>query len=140
MDAPVSEEAVTMKLEAVNLFVADVTAALDFYHRAFGFETRHHDAEYDYGELDTGGTMLTLASHRLGAMVLPAGYTRSDPGSPPWGVYLAFLTADVPAAFAQAVAAGAVAVQEPKRMPWGQTVAHVRDPEGTLIELCSPIG
>jgi predicted enzyme related to lactoylglutathione lyase len=46
----------------------------------------------------------------------------------------------VPAALAKAVAAGAVVVQEPKRMPWGQTVAHLRDPEGALIELCSPIG
>jgi len=48
--------------------------------------------------------MLTLASHRLGAMLLPDGYTRPDPGSPPWGIYVAFLTEDVPAAFAPVAA------------------------------------
>ena len=46
---------------------------------------------------------------------------------------------DVPAALARAVAAGAEPVQEPVVKPWGQTVAYVRDPNGTLIELGSPV-
>ena len=28
----------------------------------------------------------------------------------------------------------------PITKPWGQTVAYVRAPEGTLIELCTPMG
>lgn len=26
----------------------------------------------------------------------------------------------------------------PERQPWGQTVSYVRDPDGFLVELCTP--
>ncbi len=42
-------------------------------------------------------------------------------------------------AFAQAVRAGAASLVEPQTKPWGQTVAYVRDPDGNLIELASPM-
>jgi len=45
----------------------------------------------------------------------------------------------VAGAFARAVAAGATALQPPQAKPWGQTVAYVRAPDGTLVELCTPI-
>jgi lactoylglutathione lyase len=129
-----------MKLGATCVFVEDVPAVLDFYRRAFGCETRHFDEEYQYGELETGETMLAFASHRLGAMGLPGGYVRPDTDGPPLGIYIAFVTPDVPAAFARAVGAGAVPVGEPRVMPWGQTVAQVRSIEGTLVEFCTPMG
>jgi lactoylglutathione lyase len=40
----------------------------------------------------------------------------------------------------RAVAAGAQLVREPVEKPWGQTVAYVRDPNGTLVELGEPVG
>jgi uncharacterized glyoxalase superfamily protein PhnB len=46
---------------------------------------------------------------------------------------------DVAGAYARAVAAGAAAVQEPRQKPWGQTVGYVRDLNGVLVELCSPL-
>jgi predicted enzyme related to lactoylglutathione lyase len=46
--------------------------------------------------------------------------------------------ADVPAAYARAVAAGGVPVREPRAMPCGQTVAYVSSIEGTLIGLLTP--
>ena len=39
-----------------------------------------------------------------------------------------------------AIEAGATLAAEPRNKPWGQTVAYVRAPEGTLIELCTPVG
>jgi len=30
-------------------------------------------------------------------------------------------------------------VSEPETKPWGQTVAYVRDRNGFLVELCSPM-
>jgi lactoylglutathione lyase len=36
------------------------------------------------------------------------------------------------------VAAGAAVVAAPREMPWGQTVAYVRSPEGTVLGLCTP--
>ncbi|NDB99734.1 MAG: VOC family protein, partial [Betaproteobacteria bacterium] len=42
-------------------------------------------------------------------------------------------------AYARAIAAGAVSIKGPVEKPWGQTVAYVRCPDGTLVEICSPI-
>ena len=40
------------------------------------------------------------------------------------------------AAYAKAIAAGAVALDPPEAKPWGQSMAYVRDPHGgVLIQL-----
>jgi uncharacterized glyoxalase superfamily protein PhnB len=49
------------------------------------------------------------------------------------------VTDDVQAAFDKAVAAGAVVVTKPTKKPWGQIVGYVRDNNGFLVELCTPI-
>ena len=40
---------------------------------------------------------------------------------------------------AKAINAGAVSIKEPLLKPWGQTVSYVRCPDGTLVEICSPV-
>ncbi len=57
----------------------------------------------------------------------------------PAGIELGLTTPDVEAAFAHAVAAGATAVKAPTTKPWGQVVSYVRDPDGVLVEICSPM-
>lgn len=49
------------------------------------------------------------------------------------------MTDAVEAAFDRAVSAGAVAVKRPERKPWGQLVGYVRDSNGFLVEICSPV-
>jgi uncharacterized glyoxalase superfamily protein PhnB len=70
---------------------------------------------------------------------LPEGYARISAEGKPFGVEIGLTTTDVPAAYEQAVAAGAQPISEPKTKPWGQVVAYVRSIEGTLVELCSPM-
>ncbi len=53
---------------------------------------------------------------------------------------LGFVTDDVAGAHARAIAAGASELSAPVSKPWGQVVSYVRCPDGTLVELCSPIG
>ncbi|MCY1312010.1 hypothetical protein D9M68_1010530 [compost metagenome] len=53
---------------------------------------------------------------------------------------LGLVTPDVPAAHSRALAAGATQLSAPVTKPWGQVVSYVRCPDGTLVELCSPIG
>ena len=53
---------------------------------------------------------------------------------------IGFTVADVPAAYERAVAAGARPMAAPLTKPWGQTVAYVRCPDGTLVELCTAMG
>ncbi|MFO0881076.1 MAG: VOC family protein [Gemmataceae bacterium] len=129
-----------MKFGYTIVYVPDVAAALDFYSRAFGFSIRFVHESGQYGELDTGTTTLAFVVHEVASGNLPGGYQRVDPKAPPFGIELGFVTSDVPAAVERAVAAGATITAEPKHKPWGQVVAYVRAPEGTLIELCTPVG
>lgn len=129
-----------MKFGYTIVYVPSVTEALSFYKEAFGFETRFlHDSE-QYGELETGATVLAFASHAMGEMNLAGLYQKADPNAAPLGVELAFVADDVVSAYAKAIAAGAIAIKEPIEKPWGQVVAYVRAKDGSLIELCSPIG
>lgn len=129
-----------MKFGYTIVYVASVPDALNFYRAAFGFETRFLHESNAYGELETGATVLAFASHAMGDMNLDGKYQKTDPKAAPLGVELAFVTDDVAAAYARAIAAGAVAIKPPADKPWGQTVAYVRAAEGSLIELCSPMG
>lgn len=50
------------------------------------------------------------------------------------------LVADDPAnAFERSVAAGAISVAGLEAKPWGQIVGYVRDINGCLVEICSPM-
>jgi len=53
--------------------------------------------------------------------------------------YVILYVNDVSALYARAVKAGATAVSEPATKPWGQTVAYLRDKDGHLVELCTPL-
>lgn len=129
-----------MKFGYTIVYVSSVADALTFYKNAFGFETRFFHESGQYGELNTGETVLAFASHAIGEMNLDGHYQKNDINTTPFGVELAFVTDDVAASYAKAVTAGAVSVKEPTIKPWGQVVAYVRSREGSLIELCSPIG
>ena len=128
-----------MKFGYTIVYVNSVPEVLSFYERAFGLKTRFlHDSK-QYGELETGETVLAFASHEMGQMNLQGEYLRTDEESEPLGIELAFVTDNVETAFEKARSAGAIAVSEPNKKPWGQTVAYVRAVEGTIIELCTPI-
>jgi len=125
----------------VILYVNDVAASLAFYEKAFGLARRffHDDNGKAYGELETGAARLAFASIALAEEHLKQKVVAATPGKPPLGMEIALTTPDVPALFARAVKAGAVAVSEPATKPWGQTVAHLRDNSGFLVELCTPM-
>ncbi|MET3120043.1 lactoylglutathione lyase [Undibacterium sp. GrIS 1.8] len=129
-----------MKFAYTIVYVNSVPDTLNFYQKAFGFDTRYLHESGEYGELETGATVLAFASHAMGEMNLGGRYQKTDPDALPLGVELAFVTEDVSAAYTKAISAGAVAIKEPMQKPWGQTVAYVRSQEGSLIELCSPVG
>jgi catechol 2,3-dioxygenase-like lactoylglutathione lyase family enzyme len=127
-----------MKFGYTILYVDDVEATVAFYERAFGFK-RGVLVPDEFGELDTGATKLSFAAKQHVAKLFPIPFQSAGPDRPPAPVEVAFVTDDVPTAFAKAVAAGAAALAQPSQKPWGQTVAYVRDINGFLVELCTPI-
>ncbi|MFH0795357.1 MAG: VOC family protein [bacterium] len=129
-----------MKYGYTIIYVSSVEEALEFYKRAFGFNLKFLHESKTYGELETGETILAFASHELGDMHLGGKYTKANINDKPFGIELAFVTEDVPAAFEKAVAAGAVPLKDPEEKPWGQVVGYVRAVDGTIVEICSPMG
>jgi len=121
------------------LYVSDVVRAVEFYEAAFGLQRRFIHESNQYAEMETGATALAFVANELASAGLPQGFRRNSPTEPPAGIEIALTTADVPAAFARAVNAGASAVAEPKTKPWGQVVAYVTDLDGVLVEICSPM-
>jgi catechol 2,3-dioxygenase-like lactoylglutathione lyase family enzyme len=119
------------------LYVADVAVTLEFYRAAFGFDILFLHEAGDYGELKTGETKLCFSSHALMKQI-GKDVATAPPDRPSFE--LAFETGDVAAALARAVQAGAIMVSPVTQMPWGQTLAYVRAPEGTLIEICTAVG
>ena len=116
-----------------------MTEAVAFYERAFGLVRRFIHESGTYAEMETGATALAFAAEALiEANGLP--HPPKDSKVLPFGTEIALVTEDVGAAFERAVCAGATPVVEPAMRPWGQTVGYVRDLNGALVELCSPIG
>ena len=127
-----------MKLGYTIIYVADVPRSISFYETAFGLERKFiHDSNL-YGELETGQTTLAFAgveaAEMTGLSVLP-----NDLKGPAAAWEICFVTDDVAAAFDRAVSKGCTPVSAPSDKPWGQTVSYVRDLDGCLVEIASPI-
>lgn len=128
-----------MQLGYTIVYVPDVAASLAFFEAAFGLQRRFLHESGTYGELDTGPTALAFASHALGASNLPGGYVEASASKQPLGMEIGLVTDDVAEAHARALAAGAREVSAPASKPWGQVVSYLRAPDGTLVELCTPV-
>ncbi len=125
-----------MKLKYTILYVDDVRASVAFYEAAFGLTaTMVHEAG-DFAMMSTGDVALSFCSRallrQLGKEPAPA-----DPKRPVFEI--AFETNDVAGSLKKALAAGAQLVTAVREEPWGQTISYISDPNGFLIEICSPV-
>jgi lactoylglutathione lyase len=126
-----------MQLAYTILYVQDVRRSTEFYAKAFGLKVKFIHESGDYGEMDTGSISLAFCSVAL--LQAQGKSPRTADVKAPCSE-IAFTTSDVPKALTQALAAGAVLLQEPEMMAWGQTVAYLADPDGFWVELCTPMG
>ena len=120
------------------LYVRDVPASLAFYERAFGQRRRFLHESGQYAELETGATALAFAAIELAASNLPEALAPAVAAESRPSFEVCFVTEDVGGAYERAVGEGAEPVSPPLSKPWGQDVAYVRDPDGTLVEIASP--
>ncbi len=127
-----------MKLGYLIIYVPDVPKTVAFYQEAFGLSPRFVHESGTYAELETGATALAFANETFTPS--KGAFALNRPNEKAAGAEVGLVTDDVRAGYTHAVSHGAVSVLEPTVKPWGQTVAYVRDNNGFLVELCSPMG
>ena len=136
-----------MKLGYTIIYVESVPDTLAFYHSAFGLSIRFCLPSNEYGELDLDGdTTLAFAAESfveqgMGSEIFQRNRKEAKLSA---GAEISFVVDEqkgetVSDCFERAKAAGAVGIQEPKTKPWGQVVAYVRDCNGFLVEVCTPV-
>lgn len=129
-----------MRLGYTLIYVQNVQTTVEQYERCLGIARRFIHESGTYAEMETDSTtVLGFVEDGLAALSIP-DYRHNRPTEPPAGIEIGFLTDDVPAAYERAVTGGMTTAMPPTFKPWGQTVAYVRDQNGVLIELCTPMG
>ena len=129
-----------MRLDHPRLLVREFAACFRFYRDMVGFRvTWGHEGDVYAAFSDRDGTECTLALYRREVMAEVVG-TAALPGECPTPcqdrVVLAITTDDLDAAVARMESQGVQFVAGPRAYPdWGMRGAHLRDPDGNLIEL-----
>jgi uncharacterized glyoxalase superfamily protein PhnB len=128
-----------MKFAYAITYVEDVSKTVAFYNHAFGFEIKFITPEKDYAELISGETTIAFASLELGMKNIPAGITPLNKKETPLATEWAFTSENIEADFQKALDNGAILTAPISTKPWGQKVGYLRDLNGFLIEICTPI-
>jgi lactoylglutathione lyase len=116
--------------------VQDVPTTVAFYEAAFGLTACVEGMSDQYVEMETGSTLLAFCQEELMSKDYP-NFRPSRPDQPPCAAEIAFVTENIQADYDRAVAAKAAIHVPLHQKPWGQYMAHLRDPTGVLVELCS---
>lgn len=122
---------IALQFATAVIYTNDAAGTVAFYERALGLRPTYYDRQLGFALLGREQSV-AIASHEAGALMLGTAYAPAQHGRV-CGTELAFWTDDVTAAFDSAIAAGAASLTPPRVMPWGQTVAYVEAPEGTIL-------
>jgi uncharacterized glyoxalase superfamily protein PhnB len=128
-----------LKYSYTILYVENVSKTIEFYEKAFGFNRKFLTPEKDYGELITGETTIAFASQELGNLNFKNGFKKISNSEKPFGIELAFTTENIEKDFQNAIRFGATEFESLTKKPWGQKVGYLRDNNGFLIEVCTPM-
>ncbi len=132
-----------MELTDVRLLVDRFDECVRFYSEVIGLQLKLRVpgdvyAELEAGQQDQRRLVLGLYQRRLMSEVIGADYAPAAPRTD--RVVIGFAVDDVDAAHAELRERGAETATNPHdQEAWGLRVAHVRDPDGNLIELYRPI-
>ena len=125
-----------MKLTHIRLLVNDIEACRSFYKGKLGFEEMV-EVEGVYYEFLAGECRLGLYKRDLMESVAGVAMAREKVIDK---VALTFEVADVDAAYKELRGKGLDFISEPQdQETWVLRVAHLRDPEGNLIEIYAPL-
>lgn len=129
-----------MRLDYVRLLVANFDVCFCFYRDVMGFKVTWGEEGDGYASFSLeNGTALSLFQRQamaevVGTTGLPVDAVSQD------RIMFIFGVEDLDATVKKLRERGAQFVTEPKDQPnWGIRTAHLRDPDGNLIEINSPM-
>jgi catechol 2,3-dioxygenase-like lactoylglutathione lyase family enzyme len=122
-----------MNLVSVRIITADVPRLTDFYVRLTGAQADRPVP--DFAELRTPNGTLALGSTRTVAMFGPGTAEPSANRS----VIVELLVDDVDATYAALQSWVTTFASAPTTMPWGNRSLLLRDPDGNLVNLFTPV-
>ncbi|HEY4201358.1 MAG TPA: VOC family protein [Devosiaceae bacterium] len=123
-----------MNLVSIRIITADMQRLVAFYATVTGLTPAWFTE--DFAELAMPSATLAIGSTRTLKLF---GDDIARPAANQ-SVIIEFLVADVDAAFRRlAGLAGQQIVQEPTTMPWGNRSLLLRDPDGNLVNLFTPV-
>lgn len=121
-----------MKFASTRLVAADIKTLVGFYERVTG-----RTADWlapQFAEIVTPSATLAIGSAETVALFKEGS---AEPGANRTAI-LEFRVDDVDAEFDRLHGQVDV-VHEPKTMPWGNRTVQLRDPEGTIVSLFTPV-
>jgi lactoylglutathione lyase len=128
-----------MDLADVRLLVDRFDDCVRFYTEVLGLELTLRVPEDTYAEFRAGSAVLSLYRRELMDQVVGVEHDADAPRID--RVALVFRVDDVSAVYEQLQGRGARFSTTPHDQDaWGLRVAHLRDPDGNLIEIYQPLG
>ena len=116
------------KLFANCLLVEDFERSLHFYTDILRLEVNSQDSKFADFKLE--GTSLAIFQKDEAIAMFPKKHMGSV-----GGVVLCFQVKNVVEACKELTQKGVKIFEGPKKVPWGQTVAYFKDPDGHLWEI-----
>ncbi|WP_042407013.1 VOC family protein [Streptacidiphilus carbonis] len=123
----------TASLVSLRLITDDVARLAGFYEQVTGLPV--HWSTPDFAELETPAGTLALGSTRTVALFAPGSAHPADNRS----AIIEFLVDDVDAEYDRIKQFTDDFVNEPTTMPWGNRSLLLRDPDGNLVNLFTPV-
>jgi uncharacterized glyoxalase superfamily protein PhnB len=121
-----------MKFASTRLVAADIKSMVGFYEMVTGQRARWLAPVF--AEIVTASATLAIGSAETVALFKEGS---AEPAANRTAI-IEFQVHDVDAEFARLKDKVEI-VHEPKMMPWGNRAAQLRDPEGTLVGLYTPV-
>ena len=122
-----------MNFISTRIITDDVTRLVGFYERATGVQADWSGE--DFAELRTPCATLAIASTRTVPLFAPGAARPADNHS----VIIEFLVDDVDSVYKNLADVVTDFVNEPTTMPWGNRSLLLRDPDGNLVNLFTPV-
>ncbi|MTD14162.1 VOC family protein [Nakamurella sp. YIM 132087] len=121
------------RISSIRIITDDLPRLAGFYETVTELPATW--ATPDFAEISTPTFVLAMGSTSTVALFGEGSAQAADNHS----VIVEFLVDDVDAEFARLAATGAPVVQPPTDMPWGNRSLLIRDPDGSLVNLFTPV-